>query len=107
MVTLDISGCSIDSTASDAVSVMLSSNTSLRHFFLNPLHMEKSDAITIIESCKVNTTLELLSLVQWPGKKFHFTADEEMVDVLFQVEQSQQVKSRPVLNIYWLVGHIC
>ena len=104
MVTLDISGCSIDSTASDAVSSMLSSNNSLQHFFLNPLHMEKSDAIIIINGCKTNATLKLLSLVQWPEKKFKFKTDEEITDVLFQVQQSREGKNHPALKIYWLVN---
>ena len=105
MVTLDISGCSIDGGASDTVSTMLSSNISLRHLFLNPLHMEKSDAIVIISSCRTNTALELLSLVQWPHKKFHFKADEEIVDALFKVQESRQAKHKPSLRIHWLVGH--
>ena len=106
MVTLDISGCSIDSTASYAVNTMLSSNKSLQNFFLNPLHMDKSDAVIIISSCKINTTLELLSLVQWPEKKFEFKTDEEITDMVFQVHQSWEGKSRPSLKIYWLVGHL-
>ena len=106
MVTLDISGCSIDSAASDAVSVMLSSNTSLRHLFLNPCHIEKPEAVTIINSCRSNSTLELLSLVQWPEKKFHFATDKEIVEVLFQVHhQSRQGRGHPILKIYWLVHH--
>lgn len=103
MVTLDISGCSMDSAASDSVCTLLSSNASLQHFFLNPLHMEKSEAVAIINSCRTNTVLELLSLVQWPDKKYHFTADEEIVDVLFQVHQLRQDKGQPTLRIYWLV----
>ena len=106
MVTLDISGCSINNAASDAVSVMLSSNTSLKHLFLNPCHIKKSDAIAIIDSCRSNSMLELLSLVKWPEKKFYFATDEEIVEVLFQVHhQSRQGKGHPMLKIYWLVHH--
>ena len=63
LVTLDISGCYIDKTSSDAVCVMLSLNTSLQHLFLNPVHMEKPEAVAIINTCNTNTTLEVLSLV--------------------------------------------
>lgn len=111
MVMLDISGCSIDSTASDAISMMLSVNVSLRHFFLNPLNMEKSDGMTIIGSCRTNVTLEVLSLVQWPEKRFHSIADDEEIGhVLFQVQDSRQSKKQPLLIIYWLVQlchHYC
>ena len=104
MVTLDISGCSIDN---NAVSMMLSCNISLRHLFLNPCHMEKSDAIVIFSSCRTNTTLELLSLVQWPNKRYHFKADKDIVNELSDVQESRQAKNKPTLRIYWLVRHNC
>ncbi|XP_065906610.1 NACHT, LRR and PYD domains-containing protein 4C-like isoform X1 [Dysidea avara] len=67
LVTLDISGGYIDKTASDAVCVMLSINISLKHLFLNPVHLEKVGAVAIFNSCINNTTLELLTLVWLPG----------------------------------------
>ena len=41
VVTLDISGCYIDTDACHAVCDMLSQNTTLQHLFLNPVHLEK------------------------------------------------------------------
>ena len=105
MVTLDISGCSVDNTASDAISTMLLSNSSLKHFFLNPLDMDKSDAIIIIEGLQINMTLELLSLVQWPEKTFDFIDDEEIIEVLSRVHRLRESMKCPALKIYWLVCH--
>jgi len=107
IVTLDISGCNIDKTAGDSVCAMLSLNTSLRHLFLNPVHMEKSLAAAVMESCNKNTTLQLLSLVHWPDKvifeasKFSYSDDEGIASVLEQVRKSRQDNSHPALNIIW------
>ena len=76
VVTLDISGCYIDTEACHAVCGMLSQNTTLQHLFLNPVQLDKQEAITMIESCRDNDTLELLSLVQWPPS----TCDDEGKD---------------------------
>ena len=105
MATLDISGCSVDNMAGDAISTMLLSNSSLKHFFLNPLDMDKSDAITIIKSLQTNVTLELLSLVHWPDKMFNFKESEEITEVLIQVHQLRESQGYPPLKIYWLVDH--
>ena len=119
VVTLDISGCYINTEACHAVCGMLSQNTTLQHLFLNPVHLEKQEAITMIESCRDNTTLELLSLVQWPPKKrdslrltdeekdpFHFSTDQEIEDMLLRVQTLREQKTKPLLNIYWLVQAI-
>ena len=113
VVTLDISGCYIDAEACEAVCRMLSQNTTLQHLLLNPVHLEKQEAIAIIDSCIANATLELLSLVQWPPKKkgllcltetekdpFSFSEDQ---DVLLNIDKLQQQKAKPHLRIYWLV----
>ena len=116
LVTLNISGCYIDKTASDAVCVMLSLNTSLHRLFLNPVHMEKPEAVAIIDTCNTNTTLEVLSLAKWPdnvdeiGKiwdktwKFAFSTDQEIDYILDQVQKSRQDKKRPILKVIWLVS---
>ena len=110
VVTLDISGCYIDTEACHAVCDMLSQNTTLQHLFLNPVHLEKQEAITMIESCRDNATLELLSLVQWPAKRwpdvdqgmdpFQYSCDPEINHALLKI---QKLKDKPLLNIYWLV----
>ena len=64
LVTLDICGCEIDTEACPAVCGMLSQNATLQNFFLNPVSLEKQEAIAMIDSCRANATLELLSLVQ-------------------------------------------
>ena len=81
---------------------MLSHNKTLKHFFLNPIHLEMQDAIDVIDSCRTNNTLELLSLVQWPPKfddkrrdPFHYLHDPEITHILQQIQ--------PCLNVYWLV----
>ena len=105
VVTLDISGCSIDTKACHSVCGMLSQNTALKHLFLNPVHLEKQDAVAMIDSYRANDTLELLSLVQWPPKLFHddsegkdpfqYSHDPEITHILQQIQ--------PHLNVYWLV----
>ena len=96
VVTLDISGCYIDTKACHSVCGMLSQNTTLKHLCLNPVHLEKQDAIAIIDSCRANDTLELLSLVQWPPKlPFQYSHDPEITHILQQIQ--------PHLNVYWLV----
>jgi len=116
VVTLDISGCYIDTKAGSAVCGMLSKNKTLQHLLLNPVHLEKQEAIAMIGSCRANSTLEVLSLVQWPPKKrnslrladeekdpFHFSADQGIENVLQQVQKLRQEKYKPLLNVYWLV----
>ena len=107
LITLDISGCYIDNEACNAVCNMLSQNNKLQHLFLNPVHLEKQEAVCIIENCKNNTNLELLSFVHWPPKRlehgqgsdpFHYSTDEE---VKYLVQQIQKLRQEPFLNIYW------
>ena len=105
VVTLDISGCYIDTKACHSVCGMLSQNTALKHLFLNPVHLEKQDAVAMIDSYRANDTLELLSLVQWTPKLFHddsegkdpfqYSHDPEITHILQQIQ--------PHLNVYWLV----
>ena len=76
---------------------MLLHNTTLQHLFLNPVRLDKQEAIAIIENCIDNATLELLSLVQWPLKKlsgypshakknpFIFSAAQEIKQVLLKI----------------------
>ena len=47
VVTLDISGCYIDTDAYHAVCGMLSQNTTLQHLFLNPVHLERKQAVNM------------------------------------------------------------
>ena len=111
VVTLDISGCYIDTDACHAVCGMLSQNTTLQHLFLNPVHLEKIKAITMIDSCRANSILEVLSLVQWPPKnlldqrenRFDFSAEQEIIRVLQKVDKSRRSQNRPFLTICWLV----
>ena len=107
VVTLDISGCYIDTKACHSVCGMLSQNTALKHLFLNPVHLEKQDAVAMIDSYRASDTLELLSLVQWPPKNwfsarhcegkdpFQYSHDPEITHILQQIQ--------PHLNVYWLV----
>ena len=104
VVTLDISGCYIDTEACHSVCDMLSQNTTLKHLFLNPVHLEKREAIALIDSSRASDTLELLSLVQWPpsipfyskGKDpFQYSHNPEITHILQQIQ--------PHLNVYWLV----
>ena len=113
VVTLDISGCHIDTEACHAVCSMLSQNTTLKHFFLNPVHLEKQEAVAIIDSCRANATLELLSLVHWPpniyvydSKPFRYSCDPEIKTMLLKILKlrEDQENSKPVLNVYWLVA---
>ena len=126
VVTLDISGCYIDTDACHAVCGVLSQNTTLQHLFLNPVHLEKQQAIVMIDSCRANATLELLSLVQWPPKTwsgdgqrlslaqlllagkekdpFQYSCDTEINHVLFTIQKLRQEKDEPLLNVYWLVA---
>ena len=113
VVTLDISGCYIDTEACNAVCGILSQNTTLQHLFLNPVHLEKPEAIAMIDSCRANATLELLSLVQWPPKSvlfpekndpFQYSCDPEITDVLLKIQKLRQEKNEPLLNVYWLVA---
>ena len=104
VVTLDISGCYIDTEACYSVCDMLSQNATLKHLFLNPIHLEKQEAIAVMDSLRSNDTLELLSLVQWPPKTifhskgkdpFQYSHDPEITRILQQIQ--------PHLNVYWLV----
>ena len=102
VVTLHISGCYIDTEACQSVCDMLSQNTTLKHLFLNPVQLEKQEAIALINSGRAHDTLELLSLVQWPprildeGKDpFQYMCDPEITHILQQIQ--------PHLNVYWLV----
>ena len=102
VVTLDITGCYIDTEACHSACGLLSQNTTLKHLFLNPVHLEKQEAIALISSGRANDTLELLSLVQWLPKPlidgkdpFQYSHDPEITHIL------QQIQSH--LNVYWLV----
>lgn len=98
LVTLDISGCIIDKGVCLTICVTLFLNTALKHLFLNPIQMEKTDAVAIIGRCK---TLEILSLVKWPKNKFSFSASEEIMVTLKQVQKSHQTNNLPILNVVW------
>ena len=107
---LDISGCYVDSEACNAVCGMLPQNTTLQHLFLNPVHLEKQEAIAMIDSCRANGTLELLSLVQWPPKtdvnkqgknSFQYSCDLEIILVLLKIRKFRQESP---LNVHWLVA---
>ena len=100
VVTLDISGCHMDSAACDAVCGMLSQNTTLKHLFLNPVHLEKQGAVAMINSCRDSATLELLSLVKWLKGEFQYSSDEDVKEVL-QDNQQNQTKH---FDVYWLVN---
>lgn len=100
VVTLDISGCCIDPEVCHAVCDVLSRNRRLQHLFLNPVHLEKQEAVAMIQSCRDNATLELLSLVQWPESVFQFSSDADIEHIL---HESQQNQAKPVVNVYWLV----
>ncbi|XP_065907269.1 NACHT, LRR and PYD domains-containing protein 12-like [Dysidea avara] len=128
LVTLDISGCCIDKAASDAVCDMLLANTSLKHLFLNPNHMEKPEAIKILNGCNNNTTLKLLALfwlsgwqspyllpATWspfddsfwsPPKGFTFINDRDVVFIMEQVQKCRQNRKQPPLRILWKYDEI-
>ena len=117
VVTLDISGCCIDTEACHAVCGMLSQNTTLQHLFLNPVQLDKQEAITMVESCRDNDTLELLSLVQWPPKiwsgdnkgkdPFQYSCDLEINHVLSMIRILRQERDKLLLNVCWLVTFHC
>ena len=120
VVTLDITGCHIDSAACHAICGMLSQNKTLKHLFLNPVHLEKQEAVAMIDSCRANATLELLSLVHWPLKQYSdyvdeikddegkipYSCDPEIKSVLLKIQKlrKDQEDNKPVLNVYWLVA---
>ena len=111
VVTLDISGCYIDTDACHAVCGMLSQNTTMQHLFLNPVHLERKQAVNMIDSCRANATLEVLSLVQWPAKitvqgnnPFQYSCDPEINHVLLNIQKLRQDKDKPLLSVYWLVA---
>ena len=116
VVTLDISGCCTDTEACHAVCGMLSQNTTLQHLFLNPVQLDKQEAITMIESCRDNDTLKLLSLVQWPPKRwssddkgkdpFQYSCNPEVNHVLLTIQKLRQERDKPLLNVYWLVSAV-
>ena len=103
-VTLDISGCEIDTEACPAVCRMLSQNTTLQNFFLNPVSLEKQEAVVMLDSCRFNTTLELLSLVQWPESEFQFSSDPDIEHIL---QESQPNQTKLIFHVCWLVGMPC
>ena len=105
LVTLDISGCLIDKDVHLTICVMLFLNTTLKHLFLNPIQMEKPEAVAIIGGCNFyrNATVEILSLVKWPKEKFSFSGSQEVTLALDQVQKSRQEKNKPLLNVVWLV----
>ena len=113
VVTLDISGCYIDTEACKAVCEVLSRNTVLQHLLLNPVHLEKQETLTVINSCTTNATLKLLSLVQWPPRKhvydqgkdqFQYSCDQEIDHKLQKLQNCRQEKGEPDLKVYWLVA---
>ena len=115
VVTLDISGCYINTEACHAVCGMFSQNTTLQHLFLNPVQLDKQEAITMIESCRDNDTLKLLSFVQWPPKvllnyhegkdPFKYSRDKEITQTLQEIHKIRQKKDKPLLNVSWLALH--
>ena len=108
LVTLDITGCYIDSEACCDVCNMLSQNKTLQYLFLNPVHLENQEAVAMIDSCRANDTLQLLSLVHWPPKKssddeegkdpFQYSCDPVIMVILKQTQSH--------LKVYWLVSTI-
>ena len=113
VVTLNISGCYVDTEACHAVCKMLSQNKTLQYLFLNPIHLEKQEAFAMIDSCRDNASLKLLSLVKWPPSilryieeqknLFQFSGDPEIDHVLLKIKKFRQEKDEPLLNVYWLV----
>ena len=111
VVVLDISGCYIDTEACHAVCGMMSQNKTMRHFFLNPAHLEEEEAVAMINSCEVNVTLELLSLVQWPsnmcgpGKHpFIYSYNSAICHLILKIQKLRRQRNRPLLNVHWLVA---
>ena len=70
----------------------------------------------MIDSCRANATLELLSLVQWPPKisqtwsnievkdPFQYSCDPQINHVLLKIQKLRQEKDKPLLSVYWLVA---
>ena len=87
---------------------MLSQNKALQHLLLNPVHLEKQEAVDVIDSCRANDTLQLLSLVHWPPKGlsgdkegkdcFQYSSDPVIMLILKQTQSH--------LKVYWLVSTI-
>ena len=108
LVTLDITGCYIDTEACHDVCNMLSQNKTLQHLILNPVHLEKQEAVAMIDSCRTNDTFQLLSLVHWSPKltsddvtgkdSFQYSSDPEVMLILKQTQSH--------LKVYWLVSII-
>ena len=104
VVTLDITGCYIDTEACHSVCGMLSQNTTLKHLFLNPLHLEKQEAIALINSGRANDTFELLSLVQWPANTIFHSEGKDPFQYMCAPEITHILQQmQPHLNVYWLV----
>ena len=104
LVALDISGCNINTKACRAVCGMLSQNTTLQYLFLNPVFLEKREAVALINGCRCNSAIKHLSLVKWPPKfwsgsdrkdSFQYSCDPKITDSLQQIQE--------LLNVYWLV----
>ena len=108
---------------------MLSQNTSLKHLFLNPVHLMKPEAVTIFQSCVSNTTLELLTLFWLPGRQppflncwvvissstkytvciplrsphteLSFAEDKEIIAALEWVKKCRQEQTQSSVTILW------
>ena len=108
VVTLDISRCYIDTEACHAVCSMLTQNKTLQHLFLNPVQLQKQEAIALLDSCRANETLEVLSLIHFHTYKdpFHYSHDHEIEHVLLKIQNLRQEKDKALLNVYWLVADI-
>ena len=115
LVTLDISGCYIDTEACCHVCNMLSQNKTLQHLIFNPVHLEKQEAVAMIDSCRANDTLLLLSLVHWPPKMAHWPQNLLPDDVTlkdpFQYSCDPEIllilkQTQSHLKVYWLVSTI-
>ena len=105
LITLDISGCYINTEACRGVCNMLSQNTTLQHLFLNPVHLEKQEAVAMIDSCRANDSLQLLSLVRWPPQRF-VDDDDDDDDNPFQFSHDPAIilkQTQSHLKVYWLV----
>ena len=128
LVSLDISGCYIDKAASNAICAMLSVNTSLKHLFLNPVHLEKLEAIAIFNSCINNAILEVLTLLHLPGGElahapwsslelmksqppeqpmwctdsiYPFAEDSEIIDILRKVQRCREDTKQSSFTVLW------
>ena len=74
--------------------------------------MEEREAVNIITTCNnQNTTLELLSLYQYPAvcedmwrkEVFEYATTFKMNHTLYEMQESRQRKNIQSLNIIWLV----